>query len=270
MNLAPQSILDGYIKTHSIPHAVAFIGTDQKLMLELAKSFVKKIWIKEGAHSHSIDKLEHDTHPDFHLLSPISKTGVYTIEQIKQVCSQGMLFPHEAHKQFFILKDAERMQEAAANALLKTLEEPESHSIYLLLVSEFDKLLPTLASRMQRIDCQLKETSALKNDQLLLQEFLDKLPDRSYNDLFLVCEAIQQELDKRLQDDGEDLKELFLDQECFSLLIQIQKWFQEKGILIGKVSFQAFDKMLDQAKLALERSVKLSICLEHLLLAWIK
>ncbi len=269
MNLAPQSILDGYIKTHSIPHAVAFIGTDQKLMLELAKGFAKKIWIKEGAHSHSIDKLEHGTHPDFHLLSPLSKTGVYTIEQIKQVCSQGMLFPHEAHKQFFILKDAERMQEAAANALLKTLEEPETHSIFLLLVSEFDKLLPTLASRMQRIDCQPKSATATKNYQLLLQEFLDKLPNRSYNDLFLVCEAIQQELDKQLQEDDADLKEMFLDQECFCLLTQIEKWFQEKGVLLEKISFQTFYKMLDQAKLALERSVKLSICLEHLLLAWI-
>ena len=64
------------------------------------------------------------SHPDLYLLEPSGGSAVIKIEDIRILKERLSLKPFQAQKKIFVIKDAERLNVAAANALLKTLEEP--------------------------------------------------------------------------------------------------------------------------------------------------
>ena len=75
-----------------------------------------------------------------------------SIAEVRSVTNQSHLKPYEGAYRVFIFEDAETMNEAAANALLKTLEEPPEQTLLILLTSQEDRLLPTIKSRCSRIE----------------------------------------------------------------------------------------------------------------------
>ena len=75
-----------------------------------------------------------------------------SIAEVRSVTNQSHLKPYEGAYRVFIFEDAETMSEAAANALLKTLEEPPPQTLLILLTSQEDRLLPTIRSRCSRIE----------------------------------------------------------------------------------------------------------------------
>lgn len=88
-------------------------------------------------------------HPDVQMIEPDGAT--VKIEQIRTLEADAALVPYEAQWKVFILNNAERMTEAAANALLKTLEEPARNTVFVLLTSTVAALLPTIVSRCQAV-----------------------------------------------------------------------------------------------------------------------
>jgi DNA polymerase-3 subunit delta' len=75
-----------------------------------------------------------------------------SIDQVRTlVLSHAQFPPHEGRARVFIVRRAEEMSTAAANALLKTLEEPIAKMHFILLTSQPDALLPTILSRVQRV-----------------------------------------------------------------------------------------------------------------------
>ncbi|MCZ7624713.1 MAG: hypothetical protein M5R38_01690 [Candidatus Methylomirabilis sp.] len=83
-------------------------------------------------------------HPDVQVIEP---DGAFIkIEQIRTLEADAALVPYEAPWKVFILDSAERMTEQAANALLKTLEEPAKDTVFILLTSAVAALLPTIVS----------------------------------------------------------------------------------------------------------------------------
>ncbi|PWB47963.1 MAG: DNA polymerase III subunit delta' [Candidatus Methylomirabilota bacterium] len=88
-------------------------------------------------------------HPDVQVIEP---DGAFIkIEQIRTLEADAALVPYEAPWKVFILDSAERMTEQAANALLKTLEEPAKDTVFILLTSAVAALLPTIVSRCQSV-----------------------------------------------------------------------------------------------------------------------
>ena len=98
-------------------------------------------------------------HPDVQVIEPDGAT--VKIEQIRALEADAVLAPYEAKWKVFILDKAERMTEQAANAILKTLEEPSSGTVFILLTSAVSALLPTIVSR-----CQTVTFSPLPNGQI--------------------------------------------------------------------------------------------------------
>ncbi|MFZ0545961.1 MAG: DNA polymerase III subunit delta' [Candidatus Promineifilaceae bacterium] len=93
-------------------------------------------------------------HPDVRLLLPeVSGRGKLTlkIDQIRDLQQELSLTATEARYKIAILKQFDAANPSAANAFLKTLEEPPSHVILLLTASEADSLLPTITSRCRTI-----------------------------------------------------------------------------------------------------------------------
>ncbi len=95
-------------------------------------------------------KIAAGTHPDIILLSPEERQ--IRIEEIRIIDDALSFKPFEGRKKVVIVDDAETMNLAAANAFLKTLEEPPEDSVIILISSRPDLLLPTIRSRCSRIN----------------------------------------------------------------------------------------------------------------------
>lgn len=88
-------------------------------------------------------------HPDVQVIEPDG--AILKIEQIRTLEADAALVPYEARWKVFILAGAERMNEQAANALLKTLEEPAKDTVFILLTGTVAALPSTIASRCQTV-----------------------------------------------------------------------------------------------------------------------
>lgn len=89
-------------------------------------------------------------HPDLRVLEPEGATSL-GVDQARDVVSRASLAPVEAARTVFLFPDAGSMTEQAANALLKTLEEPTAQVVFLLVAESEDDFPPTVASRCRSI-----------------------------------------------------------------------------------------------------------------------
>jgi len=91
-------------------------------------------------------------HPDVVTLVREGAAQIVPIENVRsQVIARLGLPPHEAEGRVFIVEEATAMAPPAANALLKTLEEPPRRTMFVLCTTAPEQLLPTIRSRCQRI-----------------------------------------------------------------------------------------------------------------------
>ncbi|MGY3943720.1 DNA polymerase III subunit delta' [Aeromonas tecta] len=102
---------------------------------------------------HACQLLDKGHHPDLGTIGSDSKT--IGVEAIREICGRLQSTAQLGHGKVVIIPDAERMTESAANALLKTLEEPAGDSLLLLIASKVSRLLPTILSRCHKHVCQL-------------------------------------------------------------------------------------------------------------------
>lgn len=99
----------------------------------------------------SCRKIAHGNHPDVRVLAPKDKSRMIKRAEIDEVNEFAALRPFESQWRTFILHDAERMNPAAQNHFLKTLEEPPGRSLFILLSEHPRVLLPTIRSRCQSV-----------------------------------------------------------------------------------------------------------------------
>ena len=97
-------------------------------------------------------KIDNDTHADMHWARPESKSRVVTIEQMRELMREIQLKPTEAEYKVAIITAADRLNPQAANAFLKTLEEPPAKSVLILLTTEPQRILETVLSRCLRLN----------------------------------------------------------------------------------------------------------------------
>tara|TARA_R110002073_G_scaffold103664_12_gene234822 strand:+ start:36205 stop:37092 length:888 start_codon:yes stop_codon:yes gene_type:complete len=103
----------------------------------------------------SCSKIDDGIHPDIRTLKPEGTKGNIPIATIrKQVIPALAMSPHEANARFFLIAEANTMLGPAANALLKTLEEPPPRTHFILCTRAPSQLLPTIRSRCQRVNFQ--------------------------------------------------------------------------------------------------------------------
>jgi DNA polymerase III subunit delta' len=100
----------------------------------------------------SCARIEDATHSDVLWVRPESKSRVITIDQMRGVMSTINLKPLEGTFKVAGISAADRLNEQAANAFLKTLEEPPSRSIFILMTTEPQRILETILSRCLRLN----------------------------------------------------------------------------------------------------------------------
>lgn len=98
----------------------------------------------------SCRRIARGVHPDVIVIEP-GDMGSIKIEQVRDVIDRAGYRPFEGRRRVVIVDEADAMMPAAQNALLKTLEEPPSASVFILVSSMPDALLPTVRSRCPRL-----------------------------------------------------------------------------------------------------------------------
>jgi DNA polymerase III subunit delta' len=104
-----------------------------------------------------------DHHPDLHWLYPEEDKHSISVEQVRDVIDALALTAHGGAAKVVIVEPADAMTTAAANALLKTLEEPSGDTYLLLLSHQPGRLAATIRSRCQRIDLPRPSIEALRS-----------------------------------------------------------------------------------------------------------
>ncbi len=150
-----------YLKDNRLTHAVLLNGPDAIGKLEFCRALMQRINCKHPTlEDHACGECKDcrlflaDTHPDVRILNVDDDEDVKTSEQIKvddiRDINQFMTLSRQqgAYKVVCINR-AETMNTNAANALLKTLEEPPEFSLLILVTHRVDALLPTVRSRCQ-------------------------------------------------------------------------------------------------------------------------
>lgn len=97
-------------------------------------------------------RIDSNVHADVHWLRPESKSRILTIEQIRELEHALRMKPMEGSFKVAVVVAADRMTDQAANAFLKTLEEPPSQSVLLMLSTEPRQVLETVVSRCLRVN----------------------------------------------------------------------------------------------------------------------
>src|SRR5882757_8044334 len=92
-----------------------------------------------------------DQHPDWLRVQPIDESRQIRIEQVRELAQELALTSHQGGYKVGVISPADVLNRFAANALLKTLEEPSARTVLILVVTQPSRLPATILSRCQRI-----------------------------------------------------------------------------------------------------------------------
>jgi len=295
-----KAYLSRAIQSGHLHHTLLFSGRDG-----IGKSLFAKALALELLET-SDERVHSENHPDLHILRPEGKSGTHLIEFVREMIIEVHKPPFEAKRKVFIFTDAERMLPASANALLKTLEEPDLDCQIILLSSAPSEILPTILSRCvhlafqpipkdkiaaflvekHSIDSQRAQSLARLSNGSLGHALRLMQNDRTEKAQQLLFDALEQkippvqaiaEIDALLNDlDGIDFH-----RQAEYLLAAYQMWVRDHelrqtkgdtGLLYfqkestgSSLTLAEAEARVAMVKLALERNVKFSACLDYLM-----
>ncbi len=153
-------MLTAQLAKGNLSHAYLFLGKEGTGKEYLAKEFARYILCPKNTEDEcpSCVKYEHGGHPDFIYID--GEEGI-KIEQIRQAIERISLSPGLSERKVFLISSAENITSEAANALLKTLEEPPLDSVIILTSSSEKRLPETIISRAQVLKLNMAKGSEI-------------------------------------------------------------------------------------------------------------
>lgn len=183
------------------PQAMLLVGPRHAHIRQFAQRFIAAILCQQvevapcGA-CDSCHLLQQGTHPDVHVIVQDKQEGAIKIEQIRNLQQEVYQTPQCGKYRFIVIEPANKMNIFAANALLKILEEPPSHTGFILIAEHLGTVPATITSRCQHYVVSgktptdymmLAAFSAEESGRLALFEQTDAI-------LTIFCELIEEKI----------------------------------------------------------------------------
>lgn len=219
-NELAKDFLRRIIAAGRLPGAFLFAGPDgvgkKQFALQVAKSFLceKSTALKSCGECRVCRRADKFTFPTSEKKEDYEKVFIseyadvgqvipfkrsILVNAIRELEREANFRPYEGKARFFIIDDADKMNPQAANALLKTLEEPPETTYIFLITSRYNSLLPTIISRCQVLQFQPIEKTEIEKFLLNTKQF-------SPDDAALAANVSQGSLARALQMSGEDFR----------------------------------------------------------------
>ena len=196
--------LKNALATGKIAHAYLFAGPRGTGKTTMAKLFAKALNCEHGLGCQCNEcknciAITEGSHPDVLELDAASNNGVDEIRELIDKVKYGTIL---GKYKVYIIDEVHMLSTGAFNALLKTLEEPPEHVIFILATTEPHKILPTILSRCQRYDFNKVSEEDIKNrlkavllneDVEYVDEAIDlvvKLADGGMRDALSILEKV--------------------------------------------------------------------------------
>lgn len=158
------ALLERSLSRGRLAHAYLFLGDDIDVLEDAAGRLAQTlncaqplrrgetgIPLEPCGTCNPCQRITHRNHPDVSWVRPEMKSRVISVDQVRSVIDRVNLRSSESAYKVAVFSSADRMNTFAANAFLKTLEEPPAGSVLILLSTEADRIPDTLLSRCQRL-----------------------------------------------------------------------------------------------------------------------
>lgn len=286
-----KAYLEKALVENRLPQTLLFTGLDgigKRLFAERVASYL----------------LQSDRSADLHRLAPEGKSGLYAIDTVREMIDKEHSAPFDAPGKVFILEDAEKMQPACANALLKTLEEPSPDTTFILLSTNTQDMLPTILSRCIILSFQpltqeaiemlllakgyplrlakLAQGSAGRAFELAEKPELEELrkivfsllaEKPSFPDLSLQIEKLEELIEEGKEENpvqvGKRVEYLFASILMWHRDQELRQLGQRQDLLFfpeegAHLPIAQIEQAIEKGRLAYQRNIKLSVLLEQL------
>ncbi len=176
-NDAAKTLVSSFIDGRRLPHALLIEGVAGSGRRTLARQIAQAaVCTDDGVRPclacAACRKAASGKHPDIQELGNDGTARSFHIDVIRTVRDTAYVLPNEAPRRVFILAEAQNMTDRAQNALLKVLEEPPAHALFILTCESRAQLLSTIRSRT--VCLSLGAVSEAEAMPLLKQRFPDK------------------------------------------------------------------------------------------------
>lgn len=190
-----------------VSHAYIFNGPEKAGKMTLARAFAMTLQCEKDGENpcltcHSCKQAMGNNQPDIIYLQH-EKPGTISVDDIrKQINNDIGIKPYSSPYKIYIIDEAEKMNQQAQNALLKTIEEPPAYAVIILLTTNADAFLPTILSRCITLNLKPVPDAEIKAHLMKVHQIPDYKAD--------ICTAFAQgNVGKAIQLAGnEDFNEL--------------------------------------------------------------
>ncbi|MEG2039204.1 MAG: AAA family ATPase [Oscillospiraceae bacterium] len=177
-----KNMLAGLFSGGRIPHAILLVGEKGCGKMTFATEIAEKILctgdIKPCGQCNSCHKVNSGIHPDVVIIGKEDGSQSIKVDAIRKLISEAYISPNDGDYTVVIIREAELLNIASQNALLKLIEEPPAHLVFILTVTNRHSMLDTILSRVVSISVSVP---TVKQCYSVLADFVHDKTDEEYH-----------------------------------------------------------------------------------------